>query len=79
MTTSPLDPERRHEELPRVRLDHLYRLTDDTGILEHAQFSVPQYDQGYTADDNARALILVVHLEKLGEIDAKEIENLVIR
>jgi hypothetical protein len=54
------------EKLPVVKLDHLKRLTDDTGILQHAIFSVPNYNEGYTTDDNARALILAVMLEQLG-------------
>ena len=53
-------------ELPAMKLDHLQRLTDDTGILQHAIFSVPNYDEGYTVDDNARALVLTVLLEELG-------------
>ncbi len=53
-------------KLPAVKLDHLKRLTDDTGILQHAIFSVPNYGEGYTTDDNARALILAVLLEQLG-------------
>src|SRR5882724_475714 len=52
--------------LPPLKLDHLKRLTDDTGILQHAIFSVPNYGEGYTTDDNARALILAVLLEQLG-------------
>jgi len=50
-------------ELPLLRLDHLHRMTDDTGLLQHAKFSVPDYDHGYCTDDNARALILMVLLE----------------
>src|SRR5882724_5986781 len=53
-------------KLPAMKLDHLKRLTDDTGILQHAIFSVPNYGEGYTTDDNARALILAVLLEQLG-------------
>jgi glycosyltransferase involved in cell wall biosynthesis len=52
--------------LPALKLDHLKRLTDDTGILQHAVFSVPNYSEGYTTDDNARALILAIVLEQLG-------------
>lgn len=44
--------------LPEVRLDHLYRLTDDTGILQHATYSTPNRDHGYCTDDNARALLV---------------------
>lgn len=53
-------------ELPGIKLDHLQHLTDETGILQHATFSVPNYNEGYTVDDNARALLLTVLLEELG-------------
>lgn len=49
-------------ELPEVDLHHLRRLTDDTGIVQHAVFTVPNYREGYTTDDNARALVLAVLL-----------------
>ena len=52
--------------LPPVKLDHLNRMTDATGIVEHAVFVVPNYPEGYTTDDNARALIVSVLLEHLG-------------
>jgi hypothetical protein len=52
--------------LPALKLDHLKRLTDRTGVLQHAIFSVPKYGEGYTTDDNARALILALQLEQLG-------------
>ena len=53
-------------ELPPVALDHLWRLTDSTGILQHATFDVPNLAEGYCTDDNARALTLMVLLEDLG-------------
>jgi hypothetical protein len=40
-----------------IKLDFLTLLTDDTGILQHAKFAVPKRKEGYTTDDNARALI----------------------
>jgi len=43
--------------MPDVDLSHLRTLTDDTGVLQHAVFGVPDRSQGYTTDDNARALI----------------------
>lgn len=43
--------------LPQPRLEHLFRLTDDTGILQHARFSVPNRKFGYCTDDNARGLV----------------------
>jgi glycosyltransferase involved in cell wall biosynthesis len=54
------------DRLPAIKLDHLYRMTDQTGIIEHAVFVVPNYPEGYTTDDNARALIVTTLLEDLG-------------
>jgi glycosyltransferase involved in cell wall biosynthesis len=54
------------DRLPAIKLDHLYRMTDHTGIVEHAVFVVPNYPEGYTTDDNARALIVTTLLEDLG-------------
>jgi len=45
--------------LPEVRLDHLYRLSDDTGLLQHAVHATPNRREGYSIDDVARALIVV--------------------
>jgi glycosyltransferase involved in cell wall biosynthesis len=56
--------------LPLLNLDHLHRMTDSTGMLQHAIFTVPNYNEGYTTDDNARALIVSVLLEDLGHIEA---------
>jgi glycosyltransferase involved in cell wall biosynthesis len=46
--------------LPVLNTSHMLSLTDDTGILQHAIFSVPNANEGYTTDDNARALIVSV-------------------
>ena len=54
------------DRLPAIKLDHLYRMTDSTGIVEHAVFVVPNYPEGYSTDDNARALIVAILLEQLG-------------
>lgn len=54
-------------KLPLIKLNHLRRMTDDAGILQHSTFTVPNYREGYTTDDNARALALTVHLENMGE------------
>ena len=48
--------------LPALNTHHLLSLTDDTGILQHAIFSLPNCHEGYTTDDNARALIVAVLL-----------------
>ncbi len=45
--------------LKSLRLQHLFSLTDDVGIIQHSKFSVPDRTSGYTTDDNARALVLV--------------------
>ena len=55
---------RKRNKLPGLNLDHLVRLTDDTGILQHSIFTVPNRAEGYSIDDNARALILAVRLER---------------
>ena len=60
----PLD--KRPGELPPLKLDHLRRMTDDTGMFQHAIFTVPNYREGYTIDDNARALTVTTLLEELG-------------
>jgi glycosyltransferase involved in cell wall biosynthesis len=61
------DTEKAVDSLPAIKLDHLNRMTDDTGILEHAVFVVPNCPEGYTTDDNARALIVAILLEQSGE------------
>src|SRR5271168_4559714 len=53
------------DQLPELKLNHLTMMTDDTGMLQHAIFTVPNRAEGYTTDDNARALILTVLLEQL--------------
>ena len=53
-------------ELPPVRLDHIVRMSDGTGIFQHAIFNVPNFHEGYCTDDNARALILCTLLGELG-------------
>jgi glycosyltransferase involved in cell wall biosynthesis len=57
------------DQLPTLNLSHLNRLTDDTGMLQHAIFTVANRAEGYTSDDNARALILTVGLEQLDKAE----------
>jgi glycosyltransferase involved in cell wall biosynthesis len=52
-------------EMPPIKMDHLLRLTDDVGILQHAKFAVPDRYHGYCTDDNARALIAVLMAQEL--------------
>lgn len=63
--TKTLD--QRPQDLPALRLDHLARMTDSTGIFQHAVFTVPNFAEGYCTDDNARALILTTLLDELQE------------
>ena len=61
--------ESRHKKisaLPKFSLNHIRRLTDNTGIVEHANYSVPDYKEGYCLDDNSRALLLVLTAYELG-------------
>lgn len=48
------------EIMPRFSLDHILRLTDDTGIVQHAKFGIPNLKEGYCLDDNSRALIMAL-------------------
>jgi glycosyltransferase involved in cell wall biosynthesis len=54
-------------KLPELKLNHVNAMTDDTGILQHAIFTIPNRAEGYTTDDNARALIFMVLLEQLSD------------
>ena len=55
------------ENLPPWHFGHLSRMSDSTGIFQHAIHTVPWFEHGYCTDDNARALILATLLEELGE------------
>ncbi|MGE4488994.1 MAG: glycosyl transferase family 1, partial [Kiritimatiellales bacterium] len=50
----------RTQSLPSIRPLHLQALTDDTGIMQHAKFTVPDREHGYSTDDQARALMVAV-------------------
>src|ERR1700726_2692466 len=65
LATKTLDQKPR--ELPELKLSHLSRMTDSTGVFQHAIFGVPNFSEGYCTDDNARAFILAVLLGELGE------------
>ena len=44
--------------LPKFSLVHVKRLTDTTGIIQHATYNIPNFKEGYSLDDNARALLM---------------------
>ena len=46
--------------IPEITLDHMMQLTDDTGIFQHAIYRTPSRFDGYTTDDNSRALMVAI-------------------
>ena len=70
---------KRPAELPAVNLDHVRQMTDTTGILQHALFSIPRYEDGYCLDDNARALLLTALVEDAGTEDVATLRVLASR
>ena len=60
----------RQQPLPEIKLEYLRRMTDDTGMLQHAKYTVPDRTHGYCVDDNARALIVAVTLQDLQPLDS---------
>ena len=71
--TKTLDEQPR--ALPELKLDHLSRMTDSTGLFQHALFTVPNFSEGYCTDDNARAFILAVLLDKM-ELEPESVRTL---
>lgn len=63
--------EEKRADFPEINLDHLIRMTDSTGLYHHAIGSIPNYNEGYCTDDNARALLLTVLLDEVNEDTAK--------
>lgn len=58
--------------LPNMNFRHLLQMTDDTGIYQHATYSVPNRREGYCTDDNARALRLLVNLSSSCNLEFAE-------
>jgi glycosyltransferase involved in cell wall biosynthesis len=56
LKNSIVDP----EIMPKFSLTHVRRLTDDTGIVQHAKYGIPNLKEGYCLDDNSRALIMAL-------------------
>lgn len=63
LVQKPLLAARTPEGLQDLHLDHLFEMTDDTGIIQHATYTVPNRAEGYCVDDNARAMLLTAQLE----------------
>ncbi len=61
MKITPMESfEFERSSLPPWQLDHVVRLTDSTGIFQHATYGIPNYHEGYCLDDNARALLMTL-------------------
>jgi len=58
------EPANAPDSLPALNTAHLSNMKDDTGILQHAIFCIPNSNEGYTTDDNARALIVSALLDE---------------
>lgn len=71
---------KRPYDLPPLKLDHVERLSDSTGIIQHALFNVPNFEEGYCTDDNARGFILCNRLgELVGRPQAETLDRLAAR
>ncbi|HUX40604.1 MAG TPA: glycosyltransferase family 4 protein [Rectinemataceae bacterium] len=71
---------KRPYELPPLKLDHVERMSDGTGIFQHALFNVPNLPEGYCTDDNARGFILCNQLGGLiGQPQAESLDRLASR
>jgi len=56
------------KNIPQINLSHVLDLTDSFGMIQFARLTVPDISSGYTADDNARALIaLTSYYERSGK------------
>lgn len=53
--------------LPAYNLEHIIRLTDDTGIVQHAKYGIPNLKEGYCVDDNSRALLMALMAYRLNK------------
>lgn len=60
----------RQQPLPEIKLEYLRRMTDGTGMLQHAKYTVPDRTHGYCVDDNARALIVAVTMQDMQPLTA---------
>ncbi|MGY4884655.1 MAG: glycosyltransferase [Nanobdellota archaeon] len=65
------------EKYPKIKLNHLRNLTDNTGCIQFSKLSVPDNSSGYTVDDNARALIVATIHDRLYNSEiSKELSNI---
>lgn len=68
------------ERIPGFRLDRLKRLTDDTGVIQHALYTLPNAHHGYSIDDQARALIVALkHYNLSGRWESLDLASTYLR
>ncbi len=63
-------------ELPEIMFDHLKIMTDDTGIFQHATYTIPNRNHGYCTDDNARALVVTAMAYKYSSSNSVWLDSL---
>jgi len=66
--------------LPPISIKHLQTLTDPNGIYEFAHGTIPWHENGYCAEDVARALVAVTEYElATGKRDARPLARIYLR
>lgn len=55
----------KNSPLVPMDLSHLKTMMDNTGVLQHATHGIPCFKSGYTTDDNARALIVILQSQEI--------------
>lgn len=73
ISLSQNDSTHRSKELLKVDLRHLRNLSDSTGLFQHATFTMPNYEDGYTTDDNARGLLFLTLLEEENQLEVADL------
>jgi hypothetical protein len=53
-------------DVPAPRWDHVLRLSDDTGLLEHARNAIVRREHGYCVDDVSRGLLMIARETRPG-------------
>lgn len=58
-------------KLPKIKLDHMERLTNGFGMAHFAKYAEPTTRYGYSLDDNARALLAAAQYAEIAGSDAR--------
>jgi hypothetical protein len=58
-------------QMPALNYQHINNLTDQTGIIQHAVYNMPNRKEGYCIDDNSRALLMAIWACKNNKKDQK--------